>query len=101
MKNLDKKDLINDWQVNLFALCAGLLIAFLLWSLAHISFIFLWLVITLISIPFWSKIAERARKKFKRYGLIDAMLCYITLNPDAYNVDEDEDEDDDAPCLED
>lgn len=99
MKNLNKKDLINDWQVNLFALCVGLLVAFLLWGLAHISFIFLWLVITLISIPLWSQIAEKARKRFKWYGFIDAMLSYIALGPDAY--DPDEDEDSNAPCLED
>ena len=99
MKNLNKKDLINDWQVNLFALCVGLLVAFLLWGLAHISFIFLWLVITLISIPFWSQVAEKARKRFKWYGFIDAMLSYITLSPDAYDPDEDEDRN--APCLED
>lgn len=99
MKNLNKKDLINDWQVNLFALCVGLLVAFLLWGLAHISFIFLWLVITLISIPLWSQIAEKARKRFKWCGFIDAILSYITLGPDAY--DPDEDEDSNAPCLED
>ena len=99
MKNLNKKDLINDWQVNLFALCASLLIAFLLWGLAHISFVFLWLVITLISIPFWSQIAERAKKKFYWCGFIDAMLSYITLSPDAHDADEDEDND--TPCLED
>lgn len=99
MKNLNKKDLINDWQVNLFALCVGLLVAFLLWGLAHISFIFLWLVITLISIPLWSQIAEKARKRFKWCGFVDAMLSYIELDPDAY--DPDEDEDGNAPCLED
>ena len=99
MKNLNKKDLINDWQVNLFALCVGLLVAFLLWGLAHISFIFLWLVITLISIPLWSQIAEKARKRFKWCGFIDAMLSYIALGPDSY--DPDEDEDSNAPCLED
>lgn len=99
MKEWNKKNLINDWQVNLFALCVGLLIAFLLWGLAYISFIFLWLVITLISIPFWSQVAEKARKRFKWYGFIDAMLSYITLSPDAY--DPDEDEDSNAPCLED
>lgn len=98
MKNLNKKDLINDWQVNLFALCVGLLVAFLLWGLAH-SFVLLWLVITLISIPLWSQVAEKARKRFKWCGFIDAMLSYITLDPDAY--DPDEDEDNDAPCLED
>lgn len=99
MKNLNKKDLINDWQVNLFALCVGLLVAFLLWGLAHISFVFLWLVITLISIPLWSQIAEKARKRFKRRGFIDAMLSYIPLGLDAY--DPDEDEDSNAPRLED
>ena len=99
MKEWNKKNLINDWQVNLFALCVGLLSAFLLWGLAHISFIFLWLVITLISIPLWNQIAEKARKRFKWCGFMDAMLSYISLGPDAY--DPDEDEDNDTPCLED
>jgi hypothetical protein len=53
----------------------------------------------LISIPLWSQVAEKARKRFKWCGFIDAMLSYIALGPDAY--DPDEDEDNDAPCLED
>ena len=95
MKKFNKKTLLDDWKVGAFSLCVGLIITFLLWSLAHISFIFMWFLITLISIPIWSQIVEKARKKYYWCGFVDAILNYLGSSEE--NLEDEED----GPRLED
>lgn len=90
MKQIDKEKIVNDWQVGLIAVVVGLAITFMLWSLAHISFLFFWLVTVVVTMPFWKQLAERAKKQYPHCGMLDAIFSYLS-DPNDWEDDDDED----------
>ena len=95
MKQINGKVCVEDWKICAFALIVGLIITILAWCLTHLSFIFTWLVITVISLPVWRQVATWAKKRYPHYELLDAMLTYI-FSPQYNYVDEE----DDYPSIE-
>lgn len=97
MKQINKEKIINDWEIGLIAVVAGLAITFILWGLAHISFVFFWLVTTIATMPFWKQLAERAKKQYPHCGILDAIFSYLS-DPNDW---EDDDDDEDSMILDD
>lgn len=89
MKQIDKKNLTNDWKVCLIAVVAGLAIATVAWCLTHLSFILTWMAITIASIPVWKQVGEWAQKRYPDYSFSDALFAYFFLSNDYEDDDDD------------